>query len=176
MESLVITLITVIKIAVVPAGTPKKLLEKILLVPYFCFSYGFFIVLEGLAILFIFSGYPQITSDFPSFNQIYQSLNHYQLQWALLTLIISHGISFVTNYLRKKEYKKHTINDLMWVPYNRVGVIMLVVFIGGVIVKELGSIIALVVLILIKIYADVLVHLDHHAKIAERPFLDEVSE
>ena len=61
-------------------------------------------------------------------------------------------------------------------PYNRVGVIMLVVFIGGFIAKELGSIIALVVLILIKIYADILVHLNHHAKIAEGPFLDEVGE
>jgi Family of unknown function (DUF6498) len=176
MESLVITLITLIKIAAVPSHTFVKSLEKILLIPYFCLSYGFFLILCGLAIFFIFSGYSQSSSDFPSFSQIYQSLAHYQLQWALLALTISHGISFVTNYMRKKEYQVFTTNDLMWVPYNRAGVIIILVFIGGVLVKETGSIIALTVLILIKVYADIRLHLNHHANTVQAPILDEVEE
>jgi hypothetical protein len=176
MESFVITLITLIKIALVPVSKAIRLAEKIALVPYFTFSYGLFFGFEMIAIYYVFSGVSLQNPDFPGPGTLYQSVQQYQLQWALLALTVSHGISFFTNYLKKKEYKKHTFNYLMWEPYERASVIMILVFIGGFLVKESGSIIALVILILIKIYADILAHIDFHKKIGDRPFLQQERE
>lgn len=168
MENFIIAIFTIMKIASLPVGKPIKWLQKIILIPYFCLSYGFFMLGQGLAVFIIFSGYFQYSRDFPSISLIYQSLEQYQILWALLALAISHGISFIINYVNKKEYRKNTLDTLIWEPYERVGIMVVVIFTGGFIAKELGSIIALIVLILIKIYMDIIAHLKHHAKVAER--------
>ena len=53
------------------------------------------------------------------------------LKYALLALFISHGVSFVTNYLLKGEYKKEKVNSLMGRPYARIVVLHVAIIFGG---------------------------------------------
>jgi len=40
--------------------------------------------------------------------------------FSLLSMFVSHGISFYTNYLGKKEYENKTLIEVMYSPYPRV--------------------------------------------------------
>lgn len=90
-----------------------------------------------------------------------------QLGWGVLSLVISHGLSFYWNYIKNGEYQRASLNALMGQPYGRVVVLHLTVLFGGWVVMLLGSpLFALVLLVVLKTAADWRAHQAERRKFA----------
>ncbi len=78
---------------------------------------------------------------------------------AFLSLFISHGYSFYKNHIKGKEREKVKLVKLMYQPYVRI-IVMWIVLMGGVflILKLKEPVFLIVILVLIKIAADVFAH------------------
>jgi len=89
--------------------------------------------------------------------------------WAVLGLTISHGISFVENYVVGGEYKTGSLKKLMHQPYQRILVMHLAILAGGILVLQLNSPLPLlIVLIGLKITVDLYLHRKSHKKTTDR--------
>jgi len=88
------------------------------------------------------------------------------LRTAILVLFISHGVSLIFNYVRKQEYKRDNILKLLFFPYARMFLVVVVVALGmiaSVSVPSLNRMTAFsVTVILLKLLADLLSHLWEH--------------
>ena len=83
--------------------------------------------------------------------------------WAVIGLFISHGISFIENYIFGKEYETNTLQKLMHQPYQRIIVMHLAILGGGIFVMKLNSPVPLlIILILLKIFFDLYLHKKSH--------------
>jgi hypothetical protein len=82
----------------------------------------------------------------------------------LAALFISHGVSFFSNFLGRREYERSTITVLMTAPYNRIMVMQLTLIFGGWVILLLNSPVgALVLLIVLKTALDFSAHRKEHA-------------
>jgi hypothetical protein len=83
---------------------------------------------------------------------------------ALLALFVSHGFSFFTNFLGRREYEGRKLSDQMGEPYGRVIFMHLVLIIGGGLALALGGpTLVIIGVIALKIVFDVRAHLKQHA-------------
>lgn len=81
------------------------------------------------------------------------------LRLALLALIASHGVSFVINFIAQREYESARLGDLMRGPYDRVLLMHFTIILGGGMVMMLHNPVpALVLLIVLKVAADLRAH------------------
>ena len=91
------------------------------------------------------------------------------LKIALAALLASHGVSFYTNFIRRREYRGRSLIQRVVEPYKRVVVMQLAVFLWGFLTMQLGSpIIALVILIVLKIVVDIRAHSNERTNAATR--------
>lgn len=82
---------------------------------------------------------------------------------ALLALFLSHGISFFTNFLRRREYAGRNPADQMKEPYKRIVVMHVSIIFGGWFILTLGAPVwALVLLVGLKTGVDVVAHRREH--------------
>lgn len=78
---------------------------------------------------------------------------------ALLALFVSHGVSFVANFVGRHEYRGASLKTLMAAPYNRVVLMQLtLIFGGGLALVFNDTRPALVLLVALKIAADLYAH------------------
>lgn len=78
---------------------------------------------------------------------------------ALLALAVSHGISFLINFIGKREFADTTIQKQMAEPYSRIIIMHLTIIFGGFVVMGLGSPLpALLLLMVAKIVVDLRAH------------------
>jgi hypothetical protein len=88
---------------------------------------------------------------------------------AFLVLFISHGISFVFNYLLRQEFRYTTAKNMMGSPYGRIVVMHITLIVGAAFAAAMGSPLPLlVVMVLMKIGMDVGLHLRSHKKVEQR--------
>jgi len=88
---------------------------------------------------------------------------------SVIGLVISHGSSFINNFIGQGEYKRISNRELMTGPYNRILVMQVTVLLGGLVVVLLGEMIyALILLIVLKIGIDVRMHLLDHRRMRRR--------
>ena len=86
-----------------------------------------------------------------------------------IALFISHGASFLFNYLGRREYLTQSPAQQMATPYGRVIVLHLTIIFGGMVVAFLGAPIgALLVLVALKTLFDLRLHLREHRTAEER--------
>lgn len=79
---------------------------------------------------------------------------------AFLALWVSHGISYLKNFIQAGEYKRVTAKSLFVRPYGRVAVMHLTILLGAVAVMGLGMHVApLALLVVLKIIVDLIAHL-----------------
>jgi hypothetical protein len=84
--------------------------------------------------------------------------------WAIAALVLSHGVSFVQNWLLGGERDGVGPGALMPRPYGRVVVLHLTLIAGGFFVMALGApLLALVLMVALKIGVDAAAHLRSHA-------------
>lgn len=82
---------------------------------------------------------------------------------ALLALFLSHGYSFVTNFLGRQEYRRRTVGDQMGDPYSRILFMHLVLIFGGGLVMLLGSPVPVLIAVIgLKIWFDLRAHIKQH--------------
>ena len=93
---------------------------------------------------------------------------------AAISLFLSHGVSFVTNFLGRREYLAVSPSEQMREPYSRVMVLHATILAGGFLIAILGTpVAALGLLVVLKTAIDVRAHLKEHCKAERR--LDEAS-
>ena len=84
----------------------------------------------------------------------------------VLFLTISHGVSFVINFLFQREYQKVTISQQMIAPYRRILVMHITIFVCGFLISLLGSPqVTLIILVVFKIVIDIMAHFKEHNKL-----------
>ena len=158
MENLVIGAFNVLKMLANRSSTSAGAATKYFLIPFFCVHYGFFCLMHGVIIVTIFGGGDAL-ADFPDPAGLWRIALENKLMLALLCLVASDAITFATNYIRKGEYKRVGLNELMFRPYARIVVTQIVVILGGFGMQTLHSpTLGLLLLVFLKIFLDLRGH------------------
>jgi hypothetical protein len=176
-ENLVIGLYTILKIVFSEVSHSAIHLGKFFLIPFFIIHYGGFTAGHGLFLLAIFkediakkvlegNTWPFflifVELLFNVIKQMYLIIPS-AMKIAIFSLFISHGISFIYNYLLKGEYASDKSPNLMAAPYKRVIIMQFAILGGAYWVMTIGSPIALlVILVFLKTIFDVVLHLRSH--------------
>ena len=180
-ENLIIGFYNILKIAFVKVGEPIEQLGKLFVIPFFMVHYGGFCACHGYLILVLFDKKVGMTwADGPHlpcffiflellFNVVRQLFAIVPTAFisAFAALFISHGISFVSNYLIKGEYLHTNGRQLSNSPYERIVVMHIAIIVGAGLTMAIGSPVAiLIVLVALKTIIDIQLHLSEHKKFA----------
>ncbi len=130
--------------------------------PFFLGHFGGFMAVHFLFLYTIFiKGPAAATSEPTGLNEVWQMF--YGLWPPLLALFLSHGYSFLHNFVGRGEYRGRTINEQMSEPYSRIIFMHLVIIFGGGLTLVLGDSTPVLLLIMgLKILFDVRAHLREH--------------
>ena len=168
-ENVMVGLFNALKMICASPSAVSSWIAKLFIVPFFCFHYGMFTLAHGVFVFGFFGGYFEEIEGFPTASTLFQGINDFRLDWAVLALFVSHLLSFAVNYIGKGEYKKAELKELMFQPYSRVVILHVTIIIGAFLVMLSNApAIVLVVLILLKIFIDVKTHIREHKKYAAR--------
>jgi hypothetical protein len=168
LENVVVGGYNVAKLLLAQPRQPVYWLGKAFLVPFFLAHFGGFTYVHGVLVLALFG--PKTAQPFDLLHVVPTAIRANQLGWSVVSLIISHGLSFYWNYIQSGEYERASLNALMMQPYGRVMVLHFTVLFGGWIVMLLGSpLLALVLLVIIKTAADLRAHGAERRKFAPSP-------
>ncbi|EAQ97191.1 DUF6498-containing protein [Congregibacter litoralis] len=143
---------------------------------FFMIHYGGFCAVHGFFILSILFDVPTSFGDDPPwplflvflqllFDVVAQVFALAPREWiiAFVGLLISHGYSFVSNFLMAGERDSATVNGLMAAPYRRIVILHVAIIAGGFAVMSLGQpLVLLVILVGMKTIMDVALHLREH--------------
>jgi hypothetical protein len=143
-----------------------QLKAKPAVIQFFVIHYGMFTFVHGIFVVFVVAS----KSNF-LINREYLALGVF-----FFALLLSHGFSFWSNYLGRKEYLQKAPADYFFKPYGRIILIHLVILIPGFagdILYQLGfaaeatelpvsATALIVVFVLFKIVIDLSMHLSSH--------------
>lgn len=168
-ENVVIGVFNLLKILTCKPLCPVSWASRLFLAPFFTFHYGMFTVGHGIFLFAIFGkGYMQHSESGQSlepFGFIEHLIADQHLFWPLIAMFLSHGFSFVYNFLIKGEFLQHSPSDLMLAPYGRIAILHITILIGGFATQILGEpIVALLLLVVLKTGMDLTAHLRAHRK------------
>ncbi|MFI5235842.1 MAG: DUF6498-containing protein [Gemmatimonadales bacterium] len=163
LENVVVGGFNVLKMLTADPDQPIAWAGKLFLIPFFCIHFGMFTLIHGIFVFTIFGrGVPslhQFHSGWLSVAQVMAAIHATHVEYAVLALLLSHGFSFVWNYLLGGEYKNVQLQLLMGQPYARIVILHLVVLGGAFLVAAVGSPLpALVLLVALKTGVDVAAH------------------
>jgi len=165
LENVVVGAFNVAKLLMAQPREPAYWVGKLILVPFFVVHFGGFTYVHGALVVAFFG--PKGAQPFDLLTAVPAAIRANQLGWGVLSLVISHGLSFYWNYLKNGEYQRASLNALMGQPYGRVIVLHLTVLFGGWVVMLLGSpLFALVLLVVLKTAADWRAHQAERRKFA----------
>lgn len=139
--------------------------SKAFLVPFFIFHYGIFTVVHGV---FVVLGFGVFGGMLFGGGEVapgsgFRDFDGRGVMIATAALFLSHGVSFVVNYLGHREYEDVSPDEQMMQPYSRVFVLHFTILGGGFLAAYLGTPLAsLVVMVLFKICLDIRAHLREH--------------
>jgi hypothetical protein len=179
-ENLIAGFYNILKIVLTRTGKSIVNSQKLLIIPFFCLHYGGFCAMHGLFLTVFFkigesSPFPANEETWPLHLVFIQILFNVvakiwanrppEMIWALLGLFISHGVSFVENFILGGEYRQSTIKELMHQPYQRIVVMHIAIIAAGIFVMKFNSPMPmLVILIFLKIVFDLFLHRKSHNK------------
>jgi len=167
-ENVIIGVFNALKMLFAAPDNPVSWGAKLFIIPFFCIHYGMFTFVHGIFIVVLFGGGMKTGAGFPSPETFWHAAQASHLGWAILGLTISHGFSFVTNYLANGEYQRANLSALMQQPYGRIVVMHLTVLGGGFLIASLHSPVAgLLLLVALKTILDMRAHLQERKKFAE---------
>ncbi len=126
---------------------------------FFLAHFGGFMAVHFLFIYTLFVEGP--LADAATANSLDDVLQMFLGLWpALAVLFLSHGFSFFTNFLGRREYAGKTVKDQMSEPYSRIVFMHLVIIFGGGLTLFLGEPTAVLMIVIgVKILVDVRAHL-----------------
>lgn len=156
--------------APVPAGAVRipEVIAKVLLVPFFVLHYGLFWLGHGIFVWFALPAMLMPDQALPP-DDLFALPDLGPLVLVGLALVISHGASFLFNWIGRGEYRTATPNGETSAPYGRVVVLHLTIIFGAMAVAILGAPVwALVVMVVLKTAADLQAHLAERERAAAR--------
>lgn len=170
LENVVIGGFNVLKMLTADPDQPVAWIGKLFLIPFFCVHFGLFTMVHGM-LVFSFFG-----QEVPALQALHYgwltpsvvmaAIRATHVEYAWLALLLSHGFSFVWNYLLGGEYKNVGLQVLMSQPYSRIIVLHTVILFGGALAAALGSPMpALLLLVALKIGLDITAHRRERAKL-----------
>ena len=139
---------------------------KLFLIPFFAFHYGMFTMVHGIFVLALFG--PTGGRFSPSPAAFLAAVRDAGIGYGALAIVLSHGFSFVHNYIAGGEFRNASLPQLMAQPYARVMVLHATILLGGFAAKAMGApVAALVLLIALKTLIDLRAHLAERRKLGE---------
>jgi hypothetical protein len=166
-ENLIIGGYNVLKMLVCQAGGTAAAFSKLFLIPFFTVHYGMFTLVHGIFVVALFGGgghHGGLGTD-----MIRAGLSELHLAVPVLALVVSHGVSFATNFLRGGEYRTVTLPRLMFQPYGRIVILHITILGGGFLMLALKSpTVGLTFLVAVKCVVDLVAHLREREKSATR--------
>jgi hypothetical protein len=177
-ENLVAAFYNILKLAFLKIDSSTEKVGKLFLIPFFCIHYGGFCAVHGFFLIHFFK-IGDGSAPFENSTEWWGPLIFIQLLysvfariwasrppemiWAVIGLFISHGVSFVENYILGQEYKTGSLKKLMHQPYKRIIVMHIAILAGGIFVMQLDSPMPLLIaLVLLKIFFDLHLHKKSH--------------
>lgn len=131
--------------------------------PFFIGHYGGFMAVHLLFIYGFFSNNLGSGTDIDTTRLFADFLT---LSPALIAFVISHGVSYYSNFLGRGEYLGREIAAQMGQPYKRIIIMHITIIFGGFLAMMFESALpALLLLILMKIMADLRGHLREHGQV-----------
>lgn len=129
--------------------------------PFFTIHYGGFMAGHLLFLINLF--HPEAVNGGMR-HTILSFLSTNKFLVPMISLTLSHGVSFFQNYIGNKEYQRTHVSELMFAPYKRIVIMHLAILFGGIFVFAASSlrIIPLVLLIIGKTVLDLRAHRRHH--------------
>jgi len=86
-----------------------------------------------------------------------------------MSLWVSHGISYYSNFLGNAEYKNVSPEQQMFSPYPRIIIMHFTILFGGTISKSIGAPpFAIALMVVLKIIIDLYSHLAEHGYISKK--------
>ncbi|MFO7979743.1 MAG: DUF6498-containing protein [Candidatus Aminicenantes bacterium] len=164
-ENLIIGIFNIFKI-ILAQGEGSDIAKKIFTVPFFLIHYGGFCAGHGVFVISVFGKWAN--ADLKDFHNFIQDIFiDEKAIYAVLALFVSHGLSFIYNYIQKGERKKATIDKLMTAPYSRILILHLTLIFGAFLVIQFKTPEAgLALLIILKIGVDLSAHLKERSRFA----------
>ena len=155
-ESAVIGVFTAIKMAI----TGK--VWAIVGVPFFIGHFGGFMAMHFLLIYSLFIRGVRAAGPEPDARQALLKI-FVPLWIPLAALFVSHGVSFVTNFIGRREFERTSMQALMAAPYSRIMAMQLALIFGGWVVLLLKNPVpALALLVVVKTAVDLNAHRKEH--------------
>jgi hypothetical protein len=178
-ENGIVGLFNVLKMAAVPG------IGKLGVIPFFVIHYGMFWFVHGIFVLTLPSFVPfgggvgqlvqpvetvgGIAYDVAPIGTSAAGADFANVAVAAVVLFISHGASYVFNFIGRGEFRRTTAMALMTAPYRRVVILHLTIIFGAFAVILLGAqVLPLVILVALKTAVDLGFHLREH-RAAESP-------
>ena len=180
-ENLIAGFYNILKMALLKMDQAANNMGKLFIIPFFCVHYGGFCAGHGFFLIHFFK-IGTGSSPFNNTNEWWGPFIFIQLLlsviakiwaskppgmiWAIIGLTVSHGVSFVENYIFRQEYKTSSLKKLMHQPYQRIIVMHIAIIAGSIFVMKLNSPLPLlIILILLKIFFDLHLHKKSHTQI-----------
>lgn len=177
-ENLIAGFYNILKMALLKVDHTVDKTSKLFIIPFFCVHYGGFCAVHGFFLIYFFkigtgsSPFENGSDWWGPFIFIQMLLSVIfkiwasrppEMIWAVIGLTVSHGVSFVENYILGGEYKNSSFKKLMHQPYQRIFVMHIAIIVGGIFVLKLNSPLPLmIILVLIKIGVDFYLHKKSH--------------
>ena len=137
---------------------------KAFMVPFFCVHYGMFWLVHGI---FVWTALPMMFSM--ASDTVPTGPDARVVLFAALVMVVSHGVSFIVNWILGGEHLTSSPSAEMGAPYARVVILHLTIIFGAFAVALLGQPIgALVVMVVLKTGVDLAAHLGERARAAGR--------
>jgi hypothetical protein len=141
-------------------GRPVSPSNKEIRIIFFVLHYGLFWAVHGV---FVFTFFGMSSPD------LFGSIEPRGVAIVAAALLLSHGVSFLVNFVGKEEYLTVSPDRQMTEPYSRVVVLHVTILAGGFLADSLGApLAALILLVLLKTVIDLLAHLREHRKAGMR--------
>jgi len=167
LENVVIGAFNVLKMLVTRPAEPLSWAMKLFMVPFFAFHYGMFCFGHGVFLMVLFGGAHAGGLATPSVRSLSELMVGHGLGIAVVALVASHGFSFAWNFLKKGEYRRASLKQLMTQPYGRVVVLHIVLIASAFLVFALHSPqVGVVLLVVVKIIVDAVAHLRERVRLA----------
>jgi hypothetical protein len=157
LENGIVGFYNVLKMAVVPG------IGKLGMIPFFIVHYGMFWLVHGIFVQTL----PGLTGFGTAVGTARSTgVDLSSVILAGIGLFISHGVSFVFNFLRRGEQLRTSATELMFAPYRRVVILHLTILFGALAVAAFGArLLPLVILVSRKTATDLGFHLREHRTI-----------
>ncbi len=164
-ENVIIGFFGIAKIVV--SGSPRRFRVGLILPIFFTVHYGGFMAGHLMVLLALYAPKNEQLNESMDPLTMFSNLTGSAIWVPVAALLISHGWSFVTNFLGSAERENLTAQEAMALPYRRMVITHVALILGGVFLVRNGEPTGgLLLLIALKIGMDIVFHRKEHTALS----------